>query len=133
MDKEQKKETKPEVRINGQLFRFRFDLWAMEQIEEEFGGMREAFQAMSGGKGMVQAVRKIFRILANCQRNFDGAPENVTGEEITKHTTMKKIQEISSAIEAAIRISMESETADGGEASDRKENPLDREYNEKNG
>ena len=55
---EKKPEKKPEVRINGQLYRLRFDLWALEQIEEEFGGVREAFQQLRGAK-MSTAVRKL--------------------------------------------------------------------------
>ena len=131
-ERENKKpELKPEVRIDGQLYRLRFVLWAMEQVEEEFGGMREAFQAMTAGNGMVKTIRSLFRILANCQRNYDGQPEDITGEEIRKHESMAKLQEISGAIEAAINISMKGETMDGGEASDKKANPLDKEYNEK--
>ena len=81
---------KPEVRINGQLYRLRFDLWALEQIEEEFGGIREAFAQLRGAK-MSAAVRKLFRILANCQRNLDGMPEDVTEETISRHTSMAKL------------------------------------------
>ena len=46
-EEEQLKNKKPEVRINGQLYRLRFDLYAFEQVEEQFGGLREAFSAMS--------------------------------------------------------------------------------------
>ena len=130
MNKE--KEPKPEVRLNGKVYRLRFDLWALEQIEQEFGGMREAFGAMTGGSGMVGAVRKLFKILANCQRNMDGMPEDVTGQEITSHESMAKLLEISGAIRAAMNEGMKSETADGGEASDKRKNPLDEEYEAKN-
>lgn len=132
---EAKKEQKPEVRINGKLYRLRFDLWALEQIEEEFGGIMEAFNAMSAGKnggGMVKSVRKLFAILANCQRNLDGLPEDVTGAEITSHESLEKLKEISGAIRAAMNEGTRSETRDGGKASEKKENPLDKEYNEKN-
>lgn len=135
-DKEIKKkaseEQKPEVRINGQLYRLRFDLWALEQIEQEFGGIRQAFMAMDDGS-MVQTVRKLFAILANCQRNYDGLPDDITGDVITRHESMAKLKEISAAIRAAMTEGMRSETSDGGEASDKKKNPLDEEYNEKNG
>ena len=130
MNKE--KELKPEVRLNGKVYRLRFDLWALEQIEQEFGGMREAFGAMTGGSGMVGAVRKLFKILANCQRNMDGMPADVTGQEITSHESMAKLLEISGAIRAAMNEGMKSETADGGEASDKRKNPLDEEYDAKN-
>ena len=129
MDRKQKE---TEVRINGKLYRLRFDLWALEQLEESFGGIRQAFEQMNGGK-MVKTVRRLFAILANCQRNLDGLPEDVTGEEITGHESMAKLSEIAGAIKAAIDEGMKSETADGGAASDKKRNPLDEEYERKNG
>ena len=122
---------KPEVRINGQLYRLRFDLWALEQIEEEFGGIREAFTQLRGAK-MSAAVRKLFRILANCQRNLDGMPEDVTEESISRHTSMAKLAEISGAIQAAVEKGMESET-NGGEADDEPQDALAEEYDRKNG
>lgn len=128
---EKKPEKKPEVRINGQLYRLRFDLWALEQIEEEFGGVREAFQQLRGAK-MSTAVRKLFRILANCQRNLDGMPEDVTEDVISRHTSMAKLAEISGAIQAAVEKGMESET-NGGEADDEVHDALAEEYDRKNG
>lgn len=128
---EKKPEKKPEVRINGQLYRLRFDLWALEQIEEEFGGVREAFQQLRGAK-MSTAVRKLFRILANCQRNLDGMPEDVTEDVISRHTSMAKLAEISGAIQTAVEKGMESET-NGGEADDEVHDALAEEYDQKNG
>lgn len=128
---EKKPGKKPEVRINGQLYRLRFDLWALEQIEEEFGGVREAFQQLRGAK-MSTAVRKLFRILANCQRNLDGMPEDVTEDVISRHTSMAKLAEISGAIQAAVEKGMESET-NGGEADDEVHDALAEEYDQKNG
>ena len=131
---EEKEKARPEVRINGQMYRLRFDLWALEKVEEEFGGMRQAFEQMTGGSGgMVKALRKLFAITANCQRNLDGMPEDVTGSEISGHESMTKLLEVSAAVRAAIEAGMKSETTDGGEASDKKKNPLDEEYERKNG
>lgn len=129
MDREQREN---EVRINGKMYRLRFDLWALEQLEEQFGGIRQAFEQMNGGQ-MVKTVRKLFAIMANCQRNLDGLPEDVTGNEITGHESMAKLNEISGAIKAAIEEGMKSETRDGGEASDKAANPLEKEYEAKNG
>lgn len=123
---------KPEVRINGQLYRLRFDLYAFEQVEEQFGGFREAFSSMSGNK-ILPNVKKLFAILANSQRNMDGLPEDVTGEEITKHEPVSKLLEISQAIKAAMVQGMVAETADGGPASDKKKNPIKEEHEAKNG
>ena len=131
-EEEKLKGMKPEVRINGQLYKLRFDLYAFEQVEEAFGGYREAFNAMSGSK-ILPTVKKLFSILANSQRNMDGQPEDVTGEEITKHEPVAKLIEISTAIKAAMVQGMVAETADGGPASDVKKNPIKEEYEAKNG
>ena len=127
-EEEQLKNKKPEVRINGQLYRLRFDLYAFEQVEEQFGGLREAFSAMNGNGKILQTVKKLFAILANSQRNMDGMPEDVTGEEISKHESIGKLKEIATAIKAAMVQGMISETADGGPASDKKVNPIEKEY-----
>ena len=156
---------KPEVRINGQLYRLRFDMYAFEQVEEQCGGIREAFGAMSpaGGGKILPVVKKLFAILANSQRNMDGLPEDVTGDEITKHESVSKLLEISNAIKAAnidvadlfaaqatiekldswivsantiqapMAQGMAAETADGGPASDKKKNPIKEEHEAKNG
>ena len=123
---------KAEVVINGQNYRLRFDLYAFEQIEEQYGGLREAFKALNSGKVM-QNVKKLFAILANSQRNADGMPEDVTGEEIPKHGSVNTLLAISEAIKAAIYQGRRAETADGGPASDKKANPLEKEYEAKNG
>ena len=121
---------KPEVTLNGRTYRLRFDLQALEQIEEEFGGLKEAFQALRGG-GMVKAVRKLFRILANSQRDYEDLPRDVTEDAIGKHTGMGKMVEISAAIQAAVEKGMESET-NGGEADDTEQDALAELYDQKN-
>ena len=128
---EELKKQKPEVRINGVLYRLRFDLGALEEIEKEYGGVREAFQKLQGS-GTATAVRKMFKITANCQRDYDGKPEDVTEDVIGRHTSLAKIAEISAAIQAAMRIGMESET-NGGEADDEPQDALAEEYDAKNG
>ena len=134
-EEEELKKIKPEIRLNGQLYRLRFDMYAFEQVEEQFGGIREAFGAMSpaGGGKILPVVKKLFAILANSQRNMDGLPEDVTGDEITKHESVSKLLEISNAIKAAMAQGMAAETADGGPASDKKKNPIEAEHEAKNG
>ena len=131
-EEEKLKQMKPEVRINGQLYKLRFDLYAFEQVEEHFGGFREAFSSMNGSK-ILPNVKKLFAILANSQRNMDSLPEDVTGEEITKHEPVSKLLEISQVIKAAMVQGMVAETADGGPASDKKKNPIKEEHEAKNG
>lgn len=130
---EKKDTTKPEVRINGVLYKLRFDMWALEQIEEKFGGIGQAFEALDGKGSMVKTAKTMFAIFANCQRNLDGMPENVTGDEISSHESMGKLKEITAAIRAAIRDGFVAETEDGGPASDKRANPIEKEYKEKNG
>jgi len=122
---------KPEVELNGTTYRLRFDLQALEQIEEQFGGLKEAFQALRGG-GMVKAVRKLFAILANSQKDYEDKPMDVTEDTVGRHTGMGKLVEISAAIQAAVEKGMESET-NGGEADDTEQDALAELYDEKNG
>ena len=125
------REIKPEVTLNGVKYRLRFDLYALEQIEDEFGGLRDAFGKLSGGGGMVKAIRSLFKILANCQRSIDGMPEDVTGDEIGKHEKMSKLMEISEAIRDAIDEGLKAETVDGA-ADDEVHDGYAEEYNAKN-
>ena len=126
---------KPEIRFNEQLYKLRFDMYAFELIEQEFGGVREAMNAINpnGGGKVLPTAKKLFAILANSQRNMDGLPENVTGEEIPKHAPISKLLELSDVIKAAIVQGRYSETVDCGPASDKKKNPLEEEYEAKNG
>ena len=130
MSENKKNPAKPEIRINGQLYRLRFDLWALEQIEQEFGGVREAFGKLLG-PDMHAVVRKLFAITANCQRDYDGMPADITPEIIGRHTSIAKLTEISAAIQAAVEKGMESET-DGGPADDQPQDALAEAYDEKN-
>ena len=128
--KAEKPAAKPEVRINGNMYRLRFDLGAIEQIQEEFGGSREAFSQMNGAD-RIKVIRKLFVILANAQRDYDGMPENVTEDVIGRHTTLAKMNEIAAAVNAAVEIGKHSETY-GGEADDEPRDALAEEYDQKN-
>ena len=122
---------RPVVTINGVEYRLRFDLYALESIEEEFGGAANGLSALRG-KGSMKAMKTMFAILANSQRNMEGLPEDVTGDEIDAHAPLSKVMEIVHAIEAAADEGKKTETV-GGPADDRKENPLEKEYNEQKG
>jgi len=104
------------ITIKGKKYPLRFDMYAMEQIEAEFGGLRPMFEALGGGEGasIVKALRSVFRILANSARNEMDLPENVTGEEI-RHSSVKAVTD---AVRAAIEEGMKSETTGGNEADD---------------
>jgi len=104
------------VTIRGKKYELRFDLWALEQIEEEFGGIKKMYENLGGGDSasLVRALGTVFRILANSARDYAGLEPNVTGDEV-RHEPVGKI---TAAIHAAINEGMHAETANGNEADD---------------
>ena len=104
------------VVIGGKTYGLRFDMYAMEQIEEEFGNVQNAFNALREGK-QIKSTRALFKILANSHLSFCGEEETVTGDEI-KHAGMKEVMIISEAIKTAIADGSKSETTGGNEADD---------------
>ena len=104
------------VVINGKEYGLRFDLYAMEQIEDELGSMKAAFDALRAGK-QLKTTRTMFKIMANSYLSFIGEKETVTGDEI-KHASMNEVLTMSEAIKAAIAEGSKSETTGGNEADD---------------
>lgn len=102
-------------KLHGKEYKLRLDLDVLEQMEEKFGGMREAFQEMSKGKGRIKAIREIFTMMANAANEWDGKEERLTGNEL-KHADMKEFAELSEAIREAAVESSHAETIHGGEA-----------------
>lgn len=105
------------VTVGGKEYGLRFDLYAMEQIEEEFGGVKAAFDTLREGKHNIKATRILFKILANSFLSFNGKEENVTGDEI-KHCGMNTVKDVSDAVQRAIVEGSKSETTGGNEADD---------------
>lgn len=99
--------------INGREYGLRFDLAAMEQIEEEFGSLKDLFELLKSGKQQTRLMKRLFVIMANSQRNFEGKPEDV-GEDALKHATLAVLADIRRALDAGMR----TETMGGGEADD---------------
>jgi len=103
------------LKIGDTEYGLRMDMYAMEQIEETFGSMKDMFEKMqTGGSKMVQ---QLFRILANSQLAYEGKEETVTGNEL-KRLRVAAIAGIGQAIRAAVEEGMKSETTDGAEADD---------------
>ena len=102
--------------IKGKVYPLKFDMYAMEQIEDEFGGVKAMYEAMRGenGKSVAKAMKVIFRILANSARNERDLPESITGDEVV-HCNVNRL---SAAIAEAITEGMKSETTGGNEADD---------------
>ena len=90
-------------------------MYTMEMIEDEFGGMKEMFDAVQ--KGGSKAVRSMFRMMANAQLAYEGKEETVTGDEL-KHLKVSALAGIGQAIRAAVEEGMKSETVEGQEADD---------------
>lgn len=121
-----------ETRIEGRVYELKFDLYALEQVQEEYaGGVKELFDAL-GKHGQVKALKAIFRIMANSARADRGDPETVTGQEINRLTVEEMVQ-LSKDLQKEILKSMHKETANGNEADDEVHDLYEDEEDAKNG
>lgn len=103
------------LKIGEQEYGLYLDLYAMEMIQSEFGGMREMFDRLKTSD--VKTISAMFRILANAALASEEKEETVTGKELRK-LRVAAIAGISKAIRAAIEEGMKSETTGGEEADD---------------
>jgi len=103
------------LRVGEKEYGLRMDMYAMEQIEDEFGSMKEMFEKFKDGGS--KAVRTLFKILANAQLAYEGEEETVTGDEL-KHLKVAAMSGLGNAMRAAVEEGMKSETTDGEEADD---------------
>lgn len=120
-----------ETRIEGRVYELKFDLYALEQVQEEYDGLQDLFEQLAGRK-QVKALKAIFRIMANSARADRGDPENVTGNEILR-LTIAEMKKLTQDIQKEIRRSMKKETADGNEADDEVHDLYEDEEDQKNG
>lgn len=120
-----------ETRIEGRVYELKFDLYALEQVQEEYDGLQDLFEQLAGRK-QVRALKAIFRIMANSARADRGDPENVTGNEILR-LTIAEMKKLTQDIQTEIRRSMKKETADGNEADDEVHDLYEDEEDQKNG
>ena len=118
------------IKIREKEYGLRFDLYAMEQIEEEFGSVKDAFDQLREGK-LLKTTRILFKILANSYLSYNGEQETVTGDEI-KHEGMEIVQKLSEAVKEAITEGSKSETTGGNEADDEKHDVYLEEIERKN-
>lgn len=103
------------LKVDGKDYPMRMDMYAMEQIEEEYGSMKDMFDKLQ--KGSVKIVKSLFKILANSALSYQGKEETVTGEEL-KRLRVSAINGVGVAVRAAIEEGMKSETTGGSEADD---------------
>lgn len=104
------------IRIKKRTYDLRMDIHAMEQIEKEFGDLRDALTAFRKDRkiGMVKAM---FRILANSGQKKAGKPEDVSGEEIDD-CNLADLDRLAQALNQAMEEAMHAETVGGNEADD---------------
>ena len=103
------------LKIGETEYGLRMDMYAMEQIEDAFGSMKDMFAKIQTGGS--KTVRTLFRILANAQLAYEGKEETVTGNELLR-LKVAALNGISTAIRAAVEEGMKSETNEGEEADD---------------
>ena len=119
------------ITIKGTEYTLRMSLWASEQIENEFGDLKEALTTFRKER-KISTVKMMFAILANAGQKFAGLPANVK-PEVLDDCTMMDLDAVSRAMSEAMDESMHAETVGGNEADDEDADALAAEYDEKNG
>lgn len=89
------------ITIEGKQYTLRFDLTAMEAIEEEYGRLENMFAEMRGGR-RVKALRTVFAVMANSGAEYEGRKANITGREIMR-MTVSEMKGLMALIETEIR------------------------------
>lgn len=117
--------------IKGQEFDLRMTLWASEQIENEFGDLKEALTRFRKDR-KISMVRRMFVIMANAGRKRAKQPTDVP-EDILDDCTLADLDGVAVALREAMDETMHAETVGGNEADDEPEDALAAEYEEKNG
>ena len=105
------------IRINGEEYDLRMDIHAMEQIEKEFGDIRDALRMFRAGERKVNMIKAMFRILANSGRKRAGLEENVSADVIDS-CSLADMSRIARALNQTMEEAMRAETVNGGEADD---------------
>lgn len=101
------------VSINGKTYGLRFDLGALEEVEQQFGELKTVFESLKeGGGDRIDTIKRMFVIMANCQLEFEDKPANVTVSAL-KHAPLSALGELGKAITEAIKESMRVETVNG--------------------
>jgi len=119
------------IKIKGREYDLRMSLWASEQIENEYGDLKEALANFRKDR-KISMVRKIFVILANAGQKARKLPTDVP-EDVLDNCTLRDLDEVSKAMALAMDETMHAETVGGNEADDEPEDALAAEYDAKNG
>lgn len=103
--------------LGGQEYILRFDMEAMEAVEEEFDGLKNMFELLQSGKRQVKTVKKLFVIMANSYFSYKGIDKTVD-ESVFAHLPVGVINKISESVKVAMSEGMKAETMNGGPADD---------------
>ena len=119
------------IKIKGVDYDLRMGLWASEQIENEYGDLKDALQSFRKDR-KISMIKKMFRILANAGRKYAKQPMDVP-EDVLDDCTLADLDAIARAMKEAMDETMHAETVGGNEADDEPQDALAAEYEEKNG
>ena len=119
------------IRINGTEYDLYMGLWAMEQIEKEYGDMKEALAAFRKDR-KISMVKFMFAALANNGRKRVGRPPDIS-PDVLDGCNLADLEQISLTMKAAMDEAVHVETVGGGEADEDGTDALAAEYDEKNG
>lgn len=119
------------ITIKGVEYNLRMTLWASEQIENEFGDLKDALKKFRKER-KISMVKKMFRIMANAGRKSEKKPTDVP-EDVLDDCTLADLDRVAHALRDAMDETMHAETVGGNEADDEPQDALAAEYEEKNG
>lgn len=119
------------ITINGTEYDLFMGLWAMEQIEKEYGDLKDALTAFRQ-KRSVGMIKFMFAALANNGRKRAKQEPDVT-PDVLDGCSLGDLERISQAMREATEEAAHTETVGGGEADDEETDALAAEYDEKNG
>jgi len=104
------------ININGTDYYLRFDMYAMELLEDSFGSIQKAFDNMREGKQSIKTISALFVAMANSYRSMHDQPEDVTASVI-RRLSPGRVKELQEIIMQAIADGMKTES-DEREAGD---------------
>ena len=119
------------IRIKGVEYDLQMTLWASEQIENEYGDLKDALQQFRKDR-KITMVKKMFRILASAGQKKAKKPVSVPAD-LLDDCTLADLNAIAIAMGQAMDETMHAETVGGNEADDEPQDALAAEYEEKNG
>lgn len=106
------------AKIRGQLVPLRFDLRAMEIIDEKYDIDSQELISRFNRKAGVRDLKIIFTAMANSARSFLGQKEDIE-EKMIAHLDVIEMRDLGAAIKEEMRRTMHVRGADGNEDGDR--------------